>query len=122
MEEQEEVPDVSVAANADNEDHNQTETGRDASEASQQWVDRIVADAGGDDEELLRLINEHLEVVATHARVIRDLRGAAIVRERRRGKSNRDLRLITGISDSQVARAAIRAGGDRRIDRRPGRP
>jgi hypothetical protein len=109
---------VSVPASDDTPEY--TQTGFNALTASKEWVEQIVAAADGDDTVLLQLTREHLEVCKIHADAIRELRAAAIVRERDRGKSNRELRDVAGISDSQVARTAIGAGGKRRIDRRRG--
>lgn len=113
-----EAPTVSVSASTDTPEY--TPTGIDALETSQRWVDKLVAAAEGDDTALLHLTREHLEICKIHADAIRALRAAALVRERERGKSNRELKDAAGISDSQVARAAISAGGKRRIDRRHG--
>lgn len=120
MEAQEEVTEVTAIANTDT--PATTQTGRDARDSSHAWIDRLVDAAAGDDTVLLELIKEHLEVCKDHVAALRVLRSEAIVRERAAGKSNMDLKDAAGLSDSQVSRAAIAAGGQRRFKRRRGLP
>lgn len=97
-------------------------TGRDARKMSREWVERLVADAGGDDEALLRLCAEHLHLVEEHADAVRTLRDEAARRERGRGTPMVRIAKMAGVTDSALSRRILGAGDTRRVDRRqPGR-
>lgn len=97
-----------------------TQTGSDAEQASLEWIDRLTKDAGGDDMRLLELIVEHARIAEAHQERLRDERDAAFVRLRNSGVSNIAMTTVTGMSNSGIARRAIKAGAPRRVNRRKG--
>jgi hypothetical protein len=97
-----------------------TQAGLDAEQASIEWADRLVKDADGDDIKLLELIREQQRILAMHAKRLRDTRDAAMVRLRETGLSNIDLAEPAGMSDSGVSRRVLKAGAQRRVNRRRG--
>jgi chemotaxis regulatin CheY-phosphate phosphatase CheZ len=91
----------------------------EARKVSQEWLDRLVAEADGDDERLLHLCADHLEVVDEHGdRVRRELRDPAAQRLREAGVPMKRIATLARITDSALARRILHAGSKRRVDRR----
>lgn len=93
-------------------------TWENVDEASRWWIDNIIAEAGDDDEELLRKCREQTEAAEAHLERVRQVRDGAVQRLRDEGVPMTDIAKLAGVTDSALSRRILARGGKRRVDRR----
>lgn len=90
---------------------------READDLSQELIAKIVAEAGGDDRALLRLLADNSEVTKRHQDRLIAARDDAARRLRDAGVPMIDIAEDAGVTDSYLSRRVIKNGATRILDR-----
>jgi hypothetical protein len=93
----------------------------DQHKASEWYIAKMIEDADGDDEHLLRLVADGMDVVKAHKKRLDEVQLQAAIRLRNEGVPMQRIARLARVSDSALSRRIIRAGGIRRVDRRRSR-
>lgn len=80
-------------------------------------LNAMIAEAGGDDEALLRMATRELTYCVRYRDLVEEVRDMTAARLRRRGVPMTQIANIAGVSDSYLSRRLIRNGATRKVVR-----